>query len=297
MLVPRLATAHPRRLLALALAATLVGCGGSAGGGGGGGDGGGGGATPGAKRGIAYDLRSQADLDALSPQVSWWYDWSYHPGATLTGAEFVPMVWGRIQASDVATIEAGIPAGARYLLGFNEPNFKTGQANLSAAEAAALWPLLEQIAADKGLELVSPAVNYCGGSCWDTDPVSYLEDFFAACQAQGGCRVDYVAVHAYVCWGSALGSYLDRFEKFGKPLWLTEFACGDNAARKDTVEGQLAFMDEAVPLLEARDDVFRYAWFIGRTNPADHWPVDLLGAAGALTDLGQEYVELAADPP
>jgi hypothetical protein len=252
---------------------------------------------PGPKRGVAYDFRSQADLDAVTPQVGWWYDWSYRPGAALSGAEFVPMVWGRIQASDVATIEAGIPAGSQYLLGFNEPNFKTGQANLSAAEAAALWPLLEKIASDKGLALVSPAVNYCGGACWDTDPVSYLDDFFAACAAQGGCQVDHIAVHSYMCYGSALGSYLDRFRKYGKPIWLTEFACGDDASRKGTAQGQLAYMDEAVPLLEGRADVFRYAWFIGRTSPVDaSWPVDLLGATGELTALGEEYVGLAGEP-
>jgi hypothetical protein len=28
------------------------------------------------KRGIAYDLASPADLVALSPGVSWWYNWS-----------------------------------------------------------------------------------------------------------------------------------------------------------------------------------------------------------------------------
>ncbi len=245
------------------------------------------------KRGVAYDFRSQADLDALTPEVGWWYNWSYRPGATLSGAEFVPMVWGRIQASDVPTIEAGIPAGAKYLLGFNEPNFKSGQANLSAADAAALWPLLEQIARDKGLKLVSPAVNYCGGSCWATDPVAYLDDFFAACAARGGCQVDAIAVHSYMCYGSALSSYLDRFAKYGKPIWLTEFACGDDASRKTT--GQGAYMNEAVPLLEGRADVFRYAWFLGRSSPVNpDWPVDLLGATGQRTALGQEYVDLPA---
>ena len=281
----------------LALAAVLSACNApSSGGAGGGGGGDGGGNPPPAavgKRGVAYAFRSQADLDALTPEVGWWYNWSYKPDAPLAGVEFVPMVWGRIQASDVPAIEAAIPAGAKYLLGFNEPNFQLGQANLSAAEAAAMWPLLEQIASDRGLELVSPAVNYCGpaGSCWATDPVAYLDDFFAACAARGGCRVDHIAVHSYMCYGSALRSYLDRFQKYGKPIWLTEFACGDDASRKTT--GQVAYMDEAVPLLEGRADVFRYAWFIGRSSPVDPgWPVDLLGAAGQLTALGQEYVGL-----
>jgi hypothetical protein len=94
-----------------------------------------------------------------------------------------------------------------------------------------------------------------------------------------------------MCYGAALGSYLDRFKKFGKPVWLTEFACGDDASRTRT--GQVAYIDEAVPLLEGRADVFRYAWFTGRRNDTT-WPVDLLGADGALTPLGEEYVGLPA---
>ena len=33
------------------------------------------------KRGVAYDLASPNDLAALSPGVSWWYNWSLRPNA------------------------------------------------------------------------------------------------------------------------------------------------------------------------------------------------------------------------
>ncbi len=32
-----------------------------------------------AKRGIAYDLAEPADLQALKPGVSWWYNWGAAP--------------------------------------------------------------------------------------------------------------------------------------------------------------------------------------------------------------------------
>jgi hypothetical protein len=51
-------------------------------------------------------------------------------------------------------------------------------------------------------------------------------------------------------------------------------------------------MREAVAILEADPDVFRYAWFSGRTSAIPN--VDLLGADGQLTALGQEYVGLPA---
>jgi hypothetical protein len=261
----------------------------------GGGSSGGGAPTESVKRGVAYDFHSVNDLHALSPKTGWWYDWSYQPNAGVAAdrtAEFVPMVWGG--SFDDAKVTAGIPSGARYLLAFNEPNFKKGQANLSAAQAAALWPRLEAIAEARGLKLVSPAVNYCGpaADCWDTDPVSYLDDFLAACS---GCRVDAIAVHSYVCDGPALSSYLARFEKYGRPIWLTEFSCGD--ASDVSLAVQERYMREAVALLEANPHVARYAWFIGRQSPANpSWPVDLLGADGQLTALGGEYVGLPLAP-
>ncbi|MGC3996699.1 MAG: glycoside hydrolase family protein [Anaeromyxobacter sp.] len=243
---------------------------------------------------MSYGFRSQADLDALTPEVGWWYNWSHRPDATLSGAEFVPMVWGAIQPADVATIEAGIPQEARFLLGFNEPNFKH-QANLTAAEAAALWPLLERIADDRGLELVAPAVNYCGpaDACWDTNPFSWLDDFFEACDARGGCRVDYVAGHWYSCYGGALSGFLRDLHAHarGRKVWLTEFACAEVA--DVSLPRQQAYMEDAVAILEADPMVFRYAWFIGRQAPANPgWPIDLLGADGQLTPLGEAYVGL-----
>ncbi len=116
------------------------------------------------KRGICGDASPQ-DLAAFAPSISWYYDWGVDPPAIsqgqLSGIEWVPMCWGGTSSEDVAGIEARIPEGSKYLLGFNEPNF-ISQANLTPAQAAAMWPNLEKIATDKGLELVSPAVNWCG---------------------------------------------------------------------------------------------------------------------------------------
>ena len=268
------------------------GAGSSAGGGTGSGAGSGtgtGSSAPHCKRGLAYGFKSVADLAVLSPGVGWWYDWAPQPDAPVAAsgaAEFVPMVWGWNQDTTVEGVVQRIPAGARYLLAFNEPNFNS-QANLTAQEAAARWPDLEKIAKQRGLELVSPAVNYCGGGCNQTDPFKYLDEFFAACQ---GCQVDYVAAHWYACTSDALQWYLGQFKKYGRPIWLTEFSCGDGTDRSLTVQEQ--YMREAVAILEGDPDVFRYAWFSGRTSAIPN--VDLLGADGQLTALGQEYVGLPA---
>ncbi|AKF11093.1 glycoside hydrolase family protein [Sandaracinus amylolyticus] len=253
----------------------------------------------GCKRGVAYGHHSIADFAALGPAISWWYNWHHLPDDALRdgsyraqGVEYVPMVWGRDFDADTHVRE--IPEGATTLLGFNEPNFAS-QANLSAADAAALWPEVERIADERGLLLVSPAVNYCGGDCQDTDPFRYLEEFFAACP---DCRVDRIAIHVYVgCRPEGddqarwLIDHVRRYEeRFTQPIWLTEFACTDAA----NVDEQIAFLEDAVAFLESDPRIERYAWFSGRFEGIDH--VDLLGADGELTALGRAYVEAPASP-
>ncbi|HUR57845.1 MAG TPA: glycoside hydrolase family protein [Opitutaceae bacterium] len=243
------------------------------------------------KRGIAYGYHSDADLSAISAGIGWWYNWSPKPDATIMtgypglGVEFVPMVWGG--TFDPATLEKQVPAAAKYLLTFNEPNFGA-QANLTPEQAAALWPKIEMFAKARGMKIVSPAVNYCGSPCNETDPFMWLQKFFAACT---GCQVDYVAMHWYACTKAALTTTLAKYEQqFGKQLWVTEFSCLDE---KDKVNdaGELAYMQEAVAALEADPMVFRYAWFTGRftSTPA----VNLFTpTSGQLTPLGQKYVTL-----
>jgi hypothetical protein len=246
-------------------------------------------ALPGCKRGLAW-ANSSLDNEALKPAVTWWYNWGPRANSVLDGIEFVPMIWGA--GFEVDTLVENIPGGAQHVLGFNEPNFFE-QADLSASASAAAWPGVEAVAAQRGLVTVSPAVNFCGddqnktGPCHDTNPVDYLTDFFAACQ---GCDVDHIAVHWYNCTGDDLVFYLDQFKHFGKPIWLTEFACGFGG---DTSEaGQEAYMREAIPLLEADPQVTRYSWFSGDPLPSAR----LIDGSGQLTPLGEVYVSLEYEP-
>lgn len=248
------------------------------------------GGTVACKRGLAYGQDSVADLTVLSKGMSWWYNWAAMPDNTAVaaahdglGLEYVPMAWGQASLANLAT---QVPADAHYLLGFNEPNFGS-QANLTPAQAAALWPQVEAFAKQHDLEIVSPAVNYCGGSCNETNPFTWLSDFFTACP---GCQVDYIAMHWYACTPSALTSYVQQFESmWTQPLWLTEFACTDSSGKALSEPQQETYMQAVLPLLEADPRVFRYAWFTGRSTGGSPW--DLLGADGTLTPLGQIYVD------
>ena len=248
-------------------------------------------AGPSCKRGLAYGGASPADQRAVVPGIGWWYNWSPIPDAAVQatyvarGLEFVPMQWGG--TVNLAQLESEIPAGAKYLLGFNEPNF-VAQSNLTPQQAAALWPQLEQVASSRGLKLVSPAVNFCGpaSACinQDTSPFDWLDAFLAACS---GCRVDYIAAHIYLQNGTGLQNVLAEYEaKYPQPIWLTEFA---NLGSTVTAAEELSLMQQALPILESDPRVFRYSWFTGRSDSQPS--LDLLAPdAGVLTPLGQAYM-------
>jgi Glycosyl hydrolase catalytic core len=256
-------------------------------------------ATRSAKRGIAYDLASPADFAALAPGVSWWYNWSPHPNASVPAdyasrydMDFYPMLWnGHFNADDVKTFLRA-HASIKYILVLNEPNL-VDQANLTPQQAAQLWPQFEAIAAETGVEIVGPAITW-GTMPGYEDPVQWLDAFYAAYRAANGNRdprIDYLAFHWY---DYGLAGQLDRLAKYRKPYWVTEFAnwhSQADGAQIDALAKQEAQMADMVATCEGRTDVFRYAWFTGRWSPDRHF-TSLLGADGVLTELGKRYLAL-----
>ena len=101
-------------------------------------------------------------------------------------------------------------------------------------------------------------------------------------------KIDYLAFHWY---DYGLESQLNRLQKYGKQTWITEMANWN--AQIDTYEKQAAQMRQVVPLCESRDDVFRYAWFIGRRSYPDNKHTYLFDSdPGQLNDLGKLYISL-----
>lgn len=252
------------------------------------------------KRGLAYGHHSPEDLDVLSPEISWWYNWAVTPENSVAdvygdyGFEFVPMAWNdQFNETALRNFLDDHP-DVRYLLAFNEPNFLE-QANMTPSEAAAAWPQLEAIADDYDLILVGPAVNFCGscveeGGVTYTSPFDYLDDFFEACP---DCRVDHIAVHCYMNTVSALEWYMGEFKKYGKPIWLTEFAGWESNGNINNADDQINYMIGAVDYLESNPDIFRYAWFIGRGPGINNYPyIDILGDNGELTPIGEVYKQM-----
>ena len=255
-----------------------------------------------AKRGIAIEnhLLTAEMLSGLSHIVSWGATWDYklQGGPSLevwqaAGVEFYPMIWGS------GTLESaqkdGLPEGSRALLGFNEPNFPD-QANLHPYWAAYYWKDLERLAEENNITtLVAPSMNYH----WSFDPIDWLYQFFYHC---ADCKVDAISLHVFSCYANGLKYHLDRYRVFGKPMWVTEIACSDPASpERLSAEGQMAYMQEAIPLLEADEDVEMYAWFSYFKDEWDHPIVDgengdagLIHPNGTLTNLGKLFSSFAA---
>src|SRR5580704_5437490 len=245
-----------------------------------------------AKRGVAYDLASPADLAALSPGVSWWYNWSPYPNAgvpanyaTQYGMQFEPMLWTfNFTVSGMQT--------NGYILVLNEPNLVT-QANVTPQQAAQMWPQFEVLASQTGAKIVGPAMTW-GTMTGYEDPVAWLDAFYAAYEAANNGRqprIDYLAFHWY---DYGLAAQLDRLTKYGKPFWVTEFAnwhSQNDGAEINTLAKQEAQMTDMVATCESRSDVFRYAWYTGRVSPDPHFS-SLLSTSGQLTGLGQLYLTL-----
>lgn len=263
--------------------------------------------TRSSKRGFGENsLYYPADLKVLGKGCSWFYDWGAQPAsqvADLAGAdnvcEFVPMAWNG--SFDEATLKAYYDAhpSDKYLLGFNEPNFKE-QSNMEPAAAVEPWHKLEEFAKANGLKLVAPALNYSTWADYST-PDKWMDAFIAAYKAEYGTEptYDYLALHCYMDDATAMINYVENFaKKYGKQVWLTEFCAWESSSL--TAEKQQQLMIDKLQKLETSSYVYRYAWFKARgSNTFPYYnlveyPVKSEGIyAGTLTSLGFAYVHMS----
>jgi len=247
------------------------------------------------KRGIAYGKNSTADLLALKPGISWWYNWGSSPendtnaNYASIGVEYVPMAWNAVNNADVQAFINRIKPGAKYLLAFNEPNFNDG-ARYTPQEAVNAWANIEKIAAAKNLEIVSASPAYNGPNNYGgyTSPIDWHDQFFLLCP---NCKVDYIAFHTYDSSSGAVIGVTGLLKKYNRPVWVTEFANRviQTAAQKTT------FMKEILTSFENDPDIYRYSWFTGRVDPT--WTDMLEGQllapeSGVLKPIGTEYINV-----
>lgn len=244
------------------------------------------------KRGISGPMQLESDITLLAPGVCWQYNW----GSTVSfpnimhqnGMVFMPMAWNNhFGAKEMRAYKAAYPE-AEYILAYNEPNL-TDQANMTPEVAASYWPELKAVADELGMKLISPAVNY-GTLSGYHDPIKWLDEFFA----QPGVSLDDVAgiaVHCYMPSGESLKSFVRLFDKYNKPIYMTEFCHAGSGITNDVAQQQ-RYMADVLNYMECDDKVGGYSWFMVRGS--NSWKaISLLNTNAkepALTELGAEYV-------
>jgi hypothetical protein len=250
------------------------------------------------KRGVGYDFQFVDDVTLLGKGVSWSYNWGYSQKSNFEAAvndnklDYCPMAWNDVDKGEIRSYVMSHP-NCKYLLAFNEPNMMS-QAKMTPQEAAAKWVDVKAIAAELGLKVISPAMNY-GDMANYGDPITWLDEFFTLVPLSD---FDGIAIHCYMANAGALKSYVARFKKYGKPIWLTEFCAWDGLSSNNfKADEQQKFLSDVVNYLESDPDVYRYAWFIARNKSADAFPYNALLTNSEnieLTALGNMYVQLSS---
>lgn len=216
------------------------------------------------------------------------YSWGLDRPAELPAeVQFPPMLWGdwgdKHRAKALADVQARYKSGeVSHLLAYNEPD-QPKQSGLSVERVIELWPELMEI----GVPLVSPG-------CVHPDK-EWMNKFMDEADRRA-YRVDAVAVHSY--GGPNPEALVKRLEevhkRFGRPLWITEFAVGDWEAKgprenRHKPERIAAFMREVLPALDELACVERYAWFSASPSSAPLGTSALFNEDNELTSLGQIY--------
>ena len=243
------------------------------------------------KKGVAFNKSYSNTWDTKFQLLNpvWHYSWNWELLEEYPeGVEFVPMIWDErnVNEENLSYLEDLANDGSiNYLLGFNEPDL-ISQANMTVEEAIALWPDLESV----GVPLGSP-VTASTSSTWFSD--------FMSRATEENLRIDFVAVHIYDV--SNVDIFVQKleevFEKYGKPIWITEFALRDwradnNNPNRYSEEDVLLFMQQLLPRLEELDFVHRYAWFDTSPNNPNYEKLrtaDLITENNQLTSLGAYY--------
>lgn len=247
-----------------------------------------------AKRGVCQSTGSQdfaARLVTLKP--NWYYTWGLEPSAAVEGIEFCPMFWGAssVNEANCAKVNKLFEEGRIFhVLGFNEPDLKE-EANMSVSDALDKWQFLcEHL--DPRIKLVSPAPSY---------PVrAWLDDFMAGVKERG-LRCDYVAVHMYA--GIGTNNYQsvirDTYNKYGKKVWITEFAPRDDNAKNNGYNSfsesrVLEQMKVLLPAYEDMPEVARYSWFgCASSSMIGLISSRFFGDDGNITTLGTYYAGIS----
>ncbi|MGJ0493148.1 glycosyl hydrolase [Methylobacter sp.] len=237
------------------------------------------------KKGVGLaDLNVNDRLTTLN--VAWYYTWEPQPIKGASAHKFVPMFWGgEHQRMENQMLVLLTQKKVPILLAINEPD-RVKQANMSVEETIHLWPKISAMAD----QISTPATAEVLGGWFDR---------FYRMAIKLKLKMDFMAIHLY--GPPDAEKFLKKvdavYEKYGMPIWITEFAVADWKARNQpgrnrySEETVLAFMKIVLPELEKRPYVIRYAWFSAGLKNESLRTSRLFDKYGKLTRLGKFYAD------
>lgn len=154
--------------------------------------------------------------------------------------------WARFQAFKKLK-----PGAAPFVMGFNEPDFSgSGSSGVIPIDvAAAGWEQWLAPHKQAGAKLISPSMAMQKDETW-------LAPFLKAIKTQP----DIIAVHIFQDNMDGVKGVLDHFAQYGKPMWITEFACINyqgpspvycDQSKVDSILGQMVQLFESDPRVAA----------------------------------------------
>jgi hypothetical protein len=221
----------------------------------------------------------------LSLNTQWNYGWAgKYP---LTPINYVPMVRDTDYfEKNLLNIKNQLSiTKSENLLGFNEPDLAS-QANMSVDEAIRLWGKLEEL----GLRLGSPAT---------IKPNAEWMDSFMTKAKKARLRIDFATMHCYQWPDTA--DFLRKLdmlhEKWGLPVWVTEYAVADFSAttlanNRYSRTDVNRYMKETVQAMREREWVERFAWKTRASSDPKMGTSALFDHRGWRTSTGKLYASL-----
>ncbi|KAF8899886.1 hypothetical protein CPB84DRAFT_1779617 [Gymnopilus junonius] len=212
----------------------------------------------------------------MEDHIGWWYDWS--PNPSKPGSPIaVPMLWGNgtADAQDAERLAAfkHLSTIPLYVLGFEEPDCPSGSgsAGMSVSDGVSKWESLIAPLRVHGTKLGSPSM------CKQAD-----ETWLAQFEGKISTPWDFTAIHINKNSMDGVKKDIEHYMTYGKPIWVTEFACVDGKSRKIN-----NFISDIVPYFESNSNIFAYAYSNGE-GLGNVWP---LMKGDSLSESGKTYLD------
>ena len=243
----------------------------------------------GIKKGIAYE-RGRPDITnsfSRDGSATWSYNWGAQPNAPRF--QQIPMYWGNNGRGDAGGVHRMIDQGARWVMGYNEPDMLTdhGGSFSSPDDARRTWGNEMFQFSDRGARLICPGISshntdhsvHHGGP----SGLVWLRRFING--NPGAFRCDAQALHWYGNERESTRDQANAFMQyvrdahnevnniFGRDmeLWITEFS----SEPKSDVNRFAEFLDIVMPFLDREGYVGRYAPFWAETMAETQAPYRL----------------------